>query len=153
MIRPILKFNKSEDLENLKRPSVEITAFDDILKGWAKDLIETTKASHCYGVAAPQIGINIEMFCIERDGGYEIFINPRVITATGRIKFEERCLSFPGLAVKTKRKSLIQIEYQDVEGNHQQYLANGIEAVCIQHEMDHLNGLLLSDQGALYKVK
>lgn len=54
---------------------------------------------------------------------------------------------------KTKRKAFIYIKYQDVDGKSQEYFANGVTAVCIQHEIDHLNGVLLSDHGPLYKVK
>lgn len=151
----ILKFNNSEDLENLKRPSVEVTAFDDILKGWANDLISTTKFNHCYGVAAPQIGINIRMICLDchKDREPVILINPIITEATGRMKYEERCLSFPGLAVKTKRKSFVAVSYNDINGLLREYTANGVEAICIQHEVEHLDGVLLSDNGTLYKVK
>ena len=155
MGKSILKFNKKDDLENLKRPSVEVTAFDDQLAMWAQYLIDTTKFNRCYGVAAPQIGINIRMICINCIEGKDpfILINPVIINASGTTKFEERCLSFPGLAVRTKRKTLVQIKYQDINGADHDYMAEGIEAICIQHEVEHLDGILLSDKGPLYKAK
>lgn len=155
MTRRILKFNQSEDLENLKRPSVEVTAFDEQLKKWAHDLKTTTTHEHCYGVAAPQVGINIRMICLDchKDREPVILINPVIVEATGRMKFEERCLSFPGLAVKTKRKSFVKVSYNDINGLLREYIANGVEAVCIQHEINHLDGILLSDHGSMYKVK
>jgi len=154
-MKPILKFNKKEDLENLRRPSVEVTAFDDQLKKWANDLKEATKFNHCYGIAAPQIGINIRMICIDcqKDEEPLILINPIIIEVAGRMKFEERCLSFPGFAVKTKRKAFVRVKYKDIEGANQEYFATKEEAICIQHEVNHLDGVLLVDQGPMYRVK
>jgi peptide deformylase len=159
----ILKFNSQEDIENLRRPSVEVTAFDDILKRWAEELIATAKVNRCYGVAAPQIGINIRMICIEgkmidTDGreqkdGMQVYINPVIVEATGRMKFEEMCLSFPGYAVKTRRKARVKFKYQTVDGEEREAIAVGVQAICVQHEVEHLDGILLTDNGQLYKVK
>ena len=155
-MKQILTFRNKEHLEILKEPiGFKVTVFDNLLKKWAKELTATTKAHICYGLAAPQIGIRIRMICLYcvKEKEPIIMINPELVSGTGRMKFEERCLSFPGLAVKTKRKAFIYIKYQDVDGKSQEYFANGVTAVCIQHEIDHLNGVLLSDHGPLYKVK
>lgn len=104
-MKQILIFRNKEHLEILKEPiGFKVTVFDNLLKKWANDLIDTTKAHLCYGLAAPQIGIRIRMICIDCVKGKEpiIMINPELVSGTGRMKFEERCLSFPGLAVKTR---------------------------------------------------
>jgi peptide deformylase len=140
----------------LRNECREVTEFNSELRQHAYDLIKKTVETLCYGLAAPQIGLEIRMVCIDVDSKKRpvplLLINPEIIEATGKIKFEERCLSFPGFAVKTKRKSWVRVKYNDINGIEKEHMANGIEAVCIQHEIDHLNGTLLPDNGVMYRV-
>lgn len=155
-MKPIMKFNKVDELEILKTVSEEVKLFDSFLAGQAHDLLEAMRGNRCYGVAAPQIGLNIRMICLNAVPGKEplIMVNPEILESSGRIKFEEMCLSFPGLAVKTKRKASVKIRYRNLKGEVNVYQSyDATEAVCIQHEINHLDGILLSDQGAMYRAK
>ena len=152
----ILKYNKVDDLVKLKVVSTKVTTFNQELVDTANKMLNVLKFSNGYGLAAPQVDIPIRMFVwddAEIKCPDKIIVNPEILEATGRMKFDEYCLSFPDMWVRTKRKSFVVLKYQDVKGNVKEYTANGVEAVCIQHEVNHLDGIVLSDHGILIKDK
>lgn len=99
------------------------------------------------GLAAPQVGWNVRLFVLNisgsKDGEERVFINPRIITRTGTVSDTEGCLSFPGLFVKVKRTREITVEYEDVEFKTTQTKCDGLLGRAVQHEMDHLDNVLL----------
>lgn len=150
MIKPILKWPK--DAKALKEVSEEVKNFgtEFVLHDLIEDLIATNKASNGYGLSAVQIGVASRVMITDFKAPM-VFINPKIVEATGRIKYEERCLSFPGMKARTKRRSFVRISYQDETGAEKTYQANGVEAVCLLHEIDHMDGILLNDNGHLVK--
>jgi len=141
--------------EVLKKISQEITDFNSNLHELADALGNTIKRKRGLGLAAPQIGILKRMFIIDMAEEPEehkqlpkplFLINPRIIESTGAEVIEEGCLSFPGLHVDLERAANVRVEYQDLEGNPQVLEASGIVARAVQHELDHLDGILLLDR-------
>lgn len=99
------------------------------------------------GLAANQIGILKRIFIMEINNKYQAFINPKIITATGKIKTKEGCLSFRKEdKYKIKRKAFVELEFYNGNGEKEVKFFNGIEAVCAQHEIDHLNGITMRDR-------
>ena len=111
------------------------------------------------GLAAPQVNQLIRMFVIKinhlkYENDFEIIacINPEIIKSTGKIKQDEYCLSFPNhYAKKVKRKSWVELDYLDEKNEKQKRIFIGMNAVCVQHEISHLNGKKLSDFGKLIR--
>lgn len=99
------------------------------------------------GLAAPQVGWNARLFILNINGTPEgeerVLINPRIISRSGTVNDAEGCLSFPGLFVKVKRSRDITVEYEDLEFRPHQTKCDGLLARAVQHEMDHLDNILL----------
>ena len=119
-------------------------------KHWLEELIETMhKLIVDYsgiGLAANQLGIKEKLFVINCDGRKEYFINPQIVKhSDDKVSKVEGCLSYPGIEVKTTRSSKIIISWQDLEGNTKEEEFSGLKAICVQHEMDHLNGNSIID--------
>jgi peptide deformylase len=122
-------------------PDPDVVAFAD-------DMINTMRAHNGRGLAAPQVGASIRMFCMKHGGGVRVLINPKV-TRTGRdiTEGDEGCLSIPGRKFRIKRHKIITIEWWNVHGMKFSDKLRGMDARCAQHEIDHLNGILISDEG------
>lgn len=151
MVEKILQWNKKEDSIILKTVSKKVELFNEALHSVAADLIDTNKAADGYGLSAIQIGVTLRVMVLDFKEPI-VYVNPEIIKAESRIKYDERCLSFPGFKARTKRKSRITIKYQNLVGEEKEYsTTNPIEAICIQHEIDHMNGILLNDVGHLAK--
>lgn len=122
-----------------------------------QDLLDSMKHYGGIGIAAPQIGIDYQVALIELTGinryGEEInlpltaFINPRIEYLTNATQgFWEGCLSVPGLRGYVERPEKVKVNYLDVEGNEQELVASGFLATVLQHELDHLQGILYIDK-------
>jgi peptide deformylase len=141
--------------EVLKEVSQEVTDFNAHLHELADELGKTLKRKRGLGLAAPQIGILQRIFLISMTEAPEerkllpqplFLINPRIVESTGADLGEEGCLSFPGLHIELERAAKVRVEYQDLEGKPQVLEACGIVARAVQHELDHLDGILLLDR-------
>ncbi|MDD7474213.1 MAG: peptide deformylase, partial [Bdellovibrionota bacterium] len=134
----------------LKEISKEVTDFSKELKSLTDDMFKTMYENSGIGLAAPQVGIlkRIVVIDLQEDDKKVplIFINPQIIEACGSTTFEEGCLSVPGYHEVVKRKKDITVKFQDLEGKEQVINATGLLAICLQHEIDHLNGILFVDQ-------
>lgn len=134
----------------LKETSKEVTDFSKELKSLTDDMFKTMYENSGIGLAAPQVGIlkRIVVIDLQEDDKKVplIFINPQIIEACGSTTFEEGCLSVPGYHEVVKRKKDITVKFQDLEGKEQVINATGLLAICLQHEIDHLNGILFVDQ-------
>ena len=134
----------------LKEISKEVTDFSKELKSLTDDMFKTMYENSGIGLAAPQVGIlkRIVVIDLQEDDKKVplIFINAQIIEACGSTTFEEGCLSVPGYHEVVKRKKDITVKFQDLEGKEQVINATGLLAICLQHEIDHLNGILFVDQ-------
>ena len=133
----------------LRKESTDITPDYPDLKKLLDDMYETMYASEGVGLAAPQIGESIRMVTIdvsEEKNQLITMINPEII-ATGAEKDigEEGCLSLPGIYEKVNRYTEVTVRFQDLDGNTVEIEADGLLAVCIQHELDHLEGKVFVD--------
>ena len=134
----------------LKEISKEVTDFSKDLKNLTDDMFKTMYENSGIGLAAPQVGILKRIVVIDLQEDDKklplIFINPQIIEACGSTTFEEGCLSVPGYHEVVKRKKDVTVKFQDLEGKEQVINATGLLAICLQHEIDHLNGILFIDQ-------
>jgi peptide deformylase len=152
-IRPIL----TAPDPRLKAVSEPVARVDDETRKLADDLLETMYAADGIGLAAVQVGVPKRMLVMDiaqQQGSREpmVFINPKIVWASEEMaKFEEGCLSVPEIWDDVERPAKIRAEYQDREGKLQTLEADGLLACCLQHEMDHLEGILFLDH--LSKLK
>ena len=138
----------------LKKNAQEVTVFNQELKELAADMADTMYDQSGLGLAAPQVGQGLRLFVAdltyrpndpEHPRNWIAYVNPVIKKGEGEQFLEEGCLSVPEYRAEIKRFQNITIEYNDLEGNLKKVTAEGLFAVCIQHEMDHLAGKLFID--------
>ncbi len=147
----------------LRKKAKKISTFDDSLQSLATDMIETMYDAPGVGLAAPQIGESIQLIVVnasqDEDGKESmIMINPEITGKEGNQVDEEGCLSVLDLTASVKRSKKITVSYQDITGEKQEISVEDRFAVVLQHEIDHLHGILFIDhlstlKRALYKKK
>lgn len=147
MIRPILRYGETL----LHQPATEVTAFDDDLRRLIDDMIETMYAAPGIGLAAPQIGVSLQLFVVDVTSGrdanaLQIFINPDIVSRDGHTREDEGCLSVPGISGPTPRSERVVIRGTNRKGEAIEMRGEGLQARAYQHEMDHLLGLLFFDR-------
>ena len=135
----------------LKQKSLPITAFNEELKQLADNMVETMYDAPGVGLAAPQVGVLQRLIVLDCAGSEAepdliVAVNPKIITSTGDSMEEEGCLSVPGYYANVKRHQTATMRYQDVEGNYHEREAEGLLAIGVQHELDHLEGILFVDR-------
>ncbi|MFZ4125620.1 MAG: peptide deformylase [Rickettsiales bacterium] len=138
-------------------PSVNVPVVDDGVRAFVKDMFETMYANDGLGLAAVQVGVHKKVIVIDvaqREGGNDprVFINAEIVTKdeTPR-KFLEGCLSFPDQFAEVERPDTVRVRYLDEKGTQQEIDAGGLLATCLQHEIDHTNGIVFTDH--LSKLK
>lgn len=132
--------------ERLKTPSYEITSLTDELDALIEDLHDTMQAHDGIGISACQVGM-MERIClvqIDEDDDLLVMINPKIVSSKGTSLDVEGCLSLPYVYGTVKRAEEIIVEYYDEQGEPMELKASGYLARCIQHEVDHLDGILFS---------
>ena len=130
----------------LKSPTSEITDFDAV-KGLIQDLLDTTALPGRAGVAATQIGVGLAAFSYNVDGKIGYLINPEIVKVEGEpVLLEEGCLSVPGLWHKTPRYPKATARGYQLDGRQIEISGEGLLAQALQHECDHLKGLLYLDR-------
>lgn len=126
-----------------------VTVFDDELKQLAADMAQTMYEAPGVGLAATQVGRNIRMVVIdisEEKNALRVFVNPEVIEHSQELQeCEEGCLSLPGIYEKVKRPAHVKVRAQDLDGNPFEIACDELLSVCVQHEIDHLNGTVFVD--------
>src|SRR5690349_10080004 len=151
-IRPIFE-TPDPVLRQISRP---VETFDAELKTLVADMFETMYAAPGIGLAAVQVGVPIRLLVIdlqepEEEGGEpvrdpKVFINPEILWhSDAEVPYTEGCLSVPEQYAEVMRPEKIRAKWRDVEGNTYEEEIDGLLAVCLQHEMDHLNGVLFID--------
>lgn len=132
----------------LREKAGEVEQVDDEIRRLAEDMFETMYAAEGIGLAAPQVGVNRRLFVMDiRDPDIEprALINPVIVERSGSEGGEEGCLSLPGLVGEVERSASIVVEALDLQGEPIRIEASGLHARCIQHEIDHLDGVLFID--------
>jgi peptide deformylase len=119
---------------------------DEEIAALVIDLQETCVAYQAQGLAAPQIGVDKRVFVINVGNEFRTYINPEITEREGTIESKEGCLSFPTINEVVKRSEDITIKAKNVVGEEFVVSADGVEAVAIQHENDHLDGVLFLDK-------
>lgn len=132
----------------LRQVAGSVSLFDEALSRFIDDLFETMYAEEGVGLAATQVGDMRRVLVV--DCGLEepqpmALINPEIIRRDGVTAFAEGCLSVPGLRAEIERAQAIEVRFQDRNGVFQALEARGLLSVCIQHEIDHLDGLMYFD--------
>jgi len=122
--------------------------FDQNLRQLVKDMAETMYSAPGIGLAATQVNVHQRLLIIdlsETHDSLQVFINPEIIQRDGQQQLEEGCLSVPGIYDFVQRAAQIRVRAQDLEGQWFEQQADGLLAVCIQHEIDHLDGKVFVD--------
>ncbi len=139
----------------LKQVSEKVTVFDLSLEGFIRDAVETLNShKYCVGLAAPQIGQlkRIVFIDISRarkphpNNGLLVLINPLILEKSNYKIVREGCLSIPDFTANVKRAMNITLAYQDIKGETKVFVTQDFEAHAIQHEIDHLDGVLFLDK-------
>lgn len=130
----------------LATPSLEVVTFDKELRNLVKDLTETMLDAGGAGLAAPQIGVSLRVFTwnIDEEVGY--LINPKLQLSDDEQEGDEGCLSFPGLVYDCKRALSVVAQGFNMHGEPVEIVGSELMARCIQHETDHLDGILFIDR-------
>ena len=138
--------------ETLRTPANRIVKVDDSIRKLAKDMLITMYSAKGIGLAAPQVGVQKRILVIDLnfedpESPPNVFINPEIISSSASLDtYEEGCLSIPGVYLNVVRPSSIKLSYRDEMGRPKKMNADGLMARCIQHEIDHLNGVCFVDK-------
>lgn len=127
----------------LHKVAQPVTEFDPALKDLVRDMAETMYAAPGVGLAATQVDVHKQVIVIDISEAHDelqVLINPRILSEAGTQVCEEGCLSVPGVYEDVRRAERVLVEAHDAEGVVRTIDADGLLAVCIQHEMDHLKG-------------
>jgi peptide deformylase len=154
MIREILEYPDAR-LREVAKPVAAVTPQ---IQALVDDMAETMYAAPGCGLAATQLGIGQRIFVVDCAGEDEpselrVFINPDIIEKDGVQTWEEGCLSFPGVTEEIKRAERVKVRALDRNGRAFELEAGGLLAVAIQHETDHLNGVLMIDKLSALKKR
>jgi peptide deformylase len=149
--RPPLEIHKLGSKE-LRAPARRISKVDASVRDLARDMLRSMYTAKGIGLAAPQVGVHRQLLVIDLDLEEAatpplVLINPEITAAGASFNtYEEGCLSIPGVYLDVVRPSVVEVTYRDETGRPRRLKADGLLARCIQHEMDHLQGVLFVDR-------
>ena len=132
----------------LKKAVPPVATIDAVIMAHLDNMLETMYAENGVGLAATQVGLPWQLVVIDVSENHDnplFLINPTIVKAEQDILSEEGCLSFPGIYVKVRRKEKVTVEYLNTAGKTEQVAADGLLSICLQHEIDHLNGITFFD--------
>jgi peptide deformylase len=135
----------------LRQRSPEVQTIDDEVRRLVNDMFETMDAAKGIGLAANQVGVARRVAVVDVDGDRFAMIDPRILETEGRATAEEGCLSIPEIFADVTRPDRVVVEALDMEGQPYRKEATGLKARAIQHEIDHLDGILFLDHLSLIK--
>ncbi|MGA3071163.1 MAG: peptide deformylase [Terracidiphilus sp.] len=143
MILKILKYPEPV----LSQPGEPVSEFDDNLRKLAADMFETTYDSKGIGLAAPQVGVSKRLTVIDLSVGKDpkdrlVLVNPEIVFREGKVYEEEGCLSFPDIREKVVRAAKVRIRAQNEYGKWFEMDGEDLLSRCMQHEIDHVDGML-----------
>ena len=140
----------------LRKPCARVEVVDEEVRHLIEDLQHTMYDADGIGLAAPQVGVSIRVFVYDvRDSDVSpgVLVNPEIVESEGTVREEEGCLSLPGLAEIVERSESILVRGLDAAGQPIEIRAEGLLSRCIQHEADHLDGVLFFDRVSPLKRK
>jgi peptide deformylase len=129
----------------LRTPAVDVTDVDGALVRLCEEMFSTMYEAPGIGLAAPQVGVQKRFFVYDHDEDSGVVLNPRIVESDGEWAYEEGCLSVPGLSWEIVRPKTIHLVGVDLDGNELSIEADELKARLFQHEIDHLDGVLLVD--------
>lgn len=148
MRRPLVQY-PDPSLHSIAKP---IEKIDDDIRSLLSDMAETMYAEDGVGLAAPQVGVGLRAVVVdvsqapgESPNGLIKMVNPEIISREGEVDYEEGCLSVPGFRVTMRRAKRVKVHYLDETGAHRELDTDGLLAIAIQQEIDHLDGRLIID--------
>ena len=146
-VLPIIKIGHP----TLRKVAEPVEGFDVSLRELAENMIETMRVNEGIGLAAPQVNISRRMFVIDlslidEELEARAYVNPEILNSSGSEKFEEGCLSIPGIRADVVRPTQIRVRYQTLDGETVEEEMEGLLARVFQHEFDHLEGILFTDR-------
>ena len=147
---PILRFPDPR----LKTVAAPVEKIDDSIRRLARDMAETMYEAPGIGLAATQVDVHLRVIVIDSSETRDqllVLINPELEDSEGVQVCEEGCLSVPGIFDKVERAQRVVVRYLDTQGQKQTVAAEGLLAVCLQHEMDHLEGRVFVEHLSLLK--
>ncbi|MDB9315684.1 peptide deformylase [Spirulina sp. CS-785/01] len=136
----------------LRKPTKRVSKVDDNTRHLVRDMLQTMYSSDGIGLAAPQVGVHKQLLVVDCDPSNAanppfVLINPKITRSSKEVcSGEEGCLSIPGVYLDVVRPQAIEVSFKDENGRPQKMPASGLLARVIQHEMDHLNGVLFVDR-------
>jgi peptide deformylase len=147
MIRTILHYPDPR----LREAGTKVTAFTAEVRQLIDDMAETMYAAPGVGLAATQVGELWQIFVVDcaaegEPSDLRVFVNPEILASEGTTTFDEGCLSFPGAREEVQRAEKVRVKAQDRDGKWFELEADGLLAIAIQHEYDHLQGVLMIDR-------
>ncbi len=131
-----------------------VTEFDGELRRLIEDLLETLYATNGIGLSAPQTGISLQVLVMDLSGNAsepQVFVNPDILASGVPCLVEESCLSVPGLVGNVVRSTHLRVRAHDLSGQAFERDLEGMHAVCLQHELDHLAGKLFIDHLSIFR--
>ena len=145
----------------LKQKALPVKEFDEKLAELAGNMLETMYEERGIGLAAVQVGVLKQLVVVDLKSGEEdislreprVFVNPHIVERSGETISEEGCLSVIEYRAEIKRAESIKLEFQDLQGEPRTMEAEGLLSICIQHELDHLQGILFIDHLPMLKQK
>ncbi|HOL64954.1 MAG TPA: peptide deformylase [Accumulibacter sp.] len=144
---PLLSILRYPD-PRLKKIASPVTTIDDRIRRLARDMAETMYEAPGIGLAATQVDVHQQVIVIDISETHDqllTLINPEILDSDGAQIGEEGCLSVPGIYDKVERAASVRVRYLDLDGQEQTLAADELLAVCIQHEIDHLQGRVFVD--------
>lgn len=140
----------------LKQKAKPVAQVDDKVRALVKDMFETMYAAEGVGLAAPQVGVLQRIIVLDTSPRQEgakplAMINPEIIGMEGRTTYTEGCLSIPGEAEDVDRAERVTVRYLDVDGKEQTLACDALLAIAVQHEVDHLDGIVYVDHVSTLK--
>jgi peptide deformylase len=140
----------------LKQTAKPVAKVDDSIRTLVKDMFETMYAADGVGLAAPQVGILQRVIVLDTtprqpESKPMAMINPEIIAMEGETTYTEGCLSIPGEAEDVDRAAVVTVKFLDPEGKEQTLQCDGLLAIAVQHETDHLNGTVFVDHVSTLK--
>jgi peptide deformylase len=135
----------------LRKKAASVKTIDDGLRKLVDDMVDTMYAEPGVGLAAPQIGVSLRLLVTditvgEKPDSLIVLVNPKIVSATGRVIEEEGCLSIPGIRADIPRAESVEIRGWDLDQKEVTINGRGYLARAFQHEMDHLEGILIWDR-------
>jgi peptide deformylase len=130
----------------LKLPTLEVEDIDGAIASLVDDMYETMYDAPGVGLAANQVGVRRRLFVYDVGDGPKVVINPRLVESAGEWTYDEGCLSIPGLSWPITRANEVHLVGRDLEGNEISIETDQFEGRCFQHELDHLDGVLLVER-------